>query len=168
MIPPYASPILAAGLVLAGPISAAWGQQLAERVNRAPDGNVRMSFATRAEVCGDGTFVGEDSPRGFRMYFFHDRGYGMQTLQDIQPDCRSGPMLLGHAHPAVVEALRERAALGTNFAYVSRPALELAEEMTRAVPCAERVRFCASGTEATAYAVRLARAFTGRTLVLKF
>src|SRR5262249_14630173 len=58
--------------------------------------------------------------------------------------------------------------LGSNFAYVTDASLELAEEMVRAVPCAERLRFCASGTEATAYAVRFARAFTGRPRVLKF
>ncbi len=79
-----------------------------------------------------------------------------------------GSVLLGHAHAAVVETVRRRAGLGSNFAYVSEPALELAEELVRAVPCAERVRFCASGTEATAYAVRLARAYTRRAKVLKF
>ncbi len=79
-----------------------------------------------------------------------------------------GSVLLGHAHPGVVETVRRRAGLGSNFAYLSEPALELAEEVQRAVPCAERVRFCASGTEATAYAVRLARAYTGRPRVLKF
>ncbi len=79
-----------------------------------------------------------------------------------------GSVLLGHAHPAVVEAVRRRAGLGSNFAYVTEPALELAEELVRAVACAERVRFCASGTEATSYAVRLARAYTGRSKVLKF
>jgi glutamate-1-semialdehyde 2,1-aminomutase len=79
-----------------------------------------------------------------------------------------GSVLLGHAHPAVVEAVRRQAGLGSNFAYVSGPALELAEEVQRAVPCAERLRFCASGTEATAYAARLARAFTGRPRLLKF
>ena len=79
-----------------------------------------------------------------------------------------GSVLLGHAHPAVVEAVRRRAGLGSNFAYVTEPALELAEELVRAVACAERVRFCASGTEATSYAVRLARAYTGRPKVLKF
>src|SRR5262249_14177712 len=98
-------------------------------------------------------------------------------------------VLLGHAHPAIVEAVRRRAVLGSNFAYVTDASLELAEELTRAVPCAERLRFCAAGTEATAYAVRLppprprrppllklrrayparlARAFTGRPRVLKF
>lgn len=79
-----------------------------------------------------------------------------------------GSVLLGHAHPAVVAAVRARVAAGSNFAYVSEPALNLAEELVRTVPCAERVRFCASGTEATAYAVRLARAATGRPKVLKF
>jgi glutamate-1-semialdehyde 2,1-aminomutase len=79
-----------------------------------------------------------------------------------------GSVLLGHAHPAVVEAVRRQAGLGSNFAYVSVPALELAEELRRAVPCAERLRFCASGTEATAYAARLARAHTGRPRLLKF
>jgi glutamate-1-semialdehyde 2,1-aminomutase len=79
-----------------------------------------------------------------------------------------GSVLLGHAHPAIVDAVRRRAGLGSNFAYLTDASLELAEEIARAVPCAERLRFCASGTEATAYAVRLARAHTGRPRVLKF
>jgi glutamate-1-semialdehyde 2,1-aminomutase len=79
-----------------------------------------------------------------------------------------GSVLLGHAHPAVLEAVRAAAAAGSNFAYVSASALALAEEIAGAMRCAERVRFCASGTEATAHAVRLARAFTGRPRVLKF
>jgi glutamate-1-semialdehyde 2,1-aminomutase len=79
-----------------------------------------------------------------------------------------GSILLGHAHPAIVAAVRRQAGLGSNFAYVTGPALELAEEVVRAVACAERVRFCASGTEATSYAVRLARAYTGRPKILKF
>src|SRR3989441_11136592 len=70
---------------------------------------------------------------------------------------------LFRSHPAIVEAVRRRVASGSNFAYLTDASLELAEELARAVPCAERLRFCASGTEATAYAVRLARAFTGRT-----
>ncbi|HEX6775982.1 MAG TPA: aspartate aminotransferase family protein [Methylomirabilota bacterium] len=79
-----------------------------------------------------------------------------------------GSVLLGHAHPAIVEAVKSQAGRGSNFAYVTEPALALAEEIIRAVACAERVRFCASGTEATSYAVRLARAYTGRPKVLKF
>src|SRR3972149_1584210 len=73
-----------------------------------------------------------------------------------------GSVLVGHAHPSVVEAVRRSVGLGSNFAYVTEPSLELAEELVRAVSCAERVRFCASGTEATAYAVRLGRAHPGR------
>jgi len=79
-----------------------------------------------------------------------------------------GSVLLGHAHPAVVAAATRQAALGTNFAYVTEPALGLAEDIVAAVACAERVRFCASGTEATSYAVRLVRAYTGRPKILKF
>ena len=79
-----------------------------------------------------------------------------------------GSVILGHAHPAIVEAVRRRAALGSNFAYLTDASLELAEELAHAVPCAERMRFCASGTEATAYAARLARAASGRPRILKF
>ena len=79
-----------------------------------------------------------------------------------------GSVLLGHAHPAVVAAATTQAALGSNFAYVTEPALGLAEDIVAAVACAERVRFCASGTEATSYAVRLARAYAGRPKILKF
>lgn len=79
-----------------------------------------------------------------------------------------GSVLPGHAQPDVVAAATRQAALGTNFAHVNRPALELAEEIRRLSPAARRVRFCASGTEATMYCQRLARAFTGRPLILKF
>ncbi|RMF92527.1 MAG: aspartate aminotransferase family protein [Nitrospinota bacterium] len=79
-----------------------------------------------------------------------------------------GSVILGHAHERIVTAVTRQAALGSNFSYVSRPTLELAEELLRAVPCAEKVRFCASGTEATMYCVRLARAFTGREKIVKF
>ena len=79
-----------------------------------------------------------------------------------------GSVLLGHAHPDVVSAIQRQVERGTNYAYVNEPALELAEEVSRGVRCAERVRFCASGTEATAYAARLARGFTARNKLLKF
>jgi glutamate-1-semialdehyde 2,1-aminomutase len=79
-----------------------------------------------------------------------------------------GSVILGHAHPKIVEAVASRARQGSNFSYVSEPALELAEELVRAVPCAEKVRFCASGTEATMYAVRFARAFKRRDKIVKF
>ncbi len=79
-----------------------------------------------------------------------------------------GSVILGHAHPRVCKAVKKQVGLGSNFAYVSEPALRLAEELVKAVPCAEKVRFCASGTEATMYAVRFARAFKGRDKIVKF
>jgi glutamate-1-semialdehyde 2,1-aminomutase len=79
-----------------------------------------------------------------------------------------GSVLLGHAHPAVVRAVHRQAPLGSNFAYVTQCSLELAEELVRLSPACDRVRFCASGTEATMYCQRLARAFTGRNKILKF
>ena len=79
-----------------------------------------------------------------------------------------GSAILGHAHPKILEAVERQARLGSNFSYVSEPALRLAEELVRAVACAEKVRFCASGTEATMYAVRFARAFKKRDKIIKF
>lgn len=79
-----------------------------------------------------------------------------------------GSVLLGHAHPAVTEAVLRQAHRGSNFSHVNEPALELAEELLRAVPGAERVRFLTSGSEATLHAVILARAFTQRPKILKF
>ena len=79
-----------------------------------------------------------------------------------------GTVILGHGHRKVSEAVKRQAELGSNFSYVSDPALELAEEVVRAVPCAQKIRFCASGTEATMYAVQFARAFTGREKIVKF
>ena len=80
----------------------------------------------------------------------------------------SGPMLLGHAHPAVVEAVRRQVARGTSYMLLNEPAIELAEELVRAVPCAEQVRYTSSGTEATFFALRVARAFRKRDKVMKF
>ena len=79
-----------------------------------------------------------------------------------------GPLILGHAHPAVVEAVREAAPQGTSFGTPTEAELELAERVIEAVPSVEMVRFVNSGTEAAMSAIRLARGATGRDLVLKF
>src|SRR5687767_13482369 len=68
--------------------------QIAQRIARAPDGAVRMTIPARPAVCGDGNFIGEDTPAGFRMYSFRGEGYSVETLQDIQPECTTGPVLL--------------------------------------------------------------------------
>lgn len=80
----------------------------------------------------------------------------------------SGPMLLGHGHPEVLEAVAEQLPRGMTFFANNAPGVELAEEICRAVSCAEQVRFLSSGGEADMYAMRLARAFTGRDKIVKF
>lgn len=79
-----------------------------------------------------------------------------------------GPMILGHAHPEVVEAIRRFASCGTSFGAPSPLEVELAAQVCDAVPSLEKVRFVNSGTEATMSAVRLARGYTGRKVVVKF
>ncbi len=66
-----------------------------------------------------------------------------------------GSALPGHARPEIVDAVTARAALGTNFSYTTTESLALAEELVRLSPACDAVRFCASGTEATAYCMRL-------------
>ena len=81
--------------------------------------------------------------------------------------CSWGPLILGHAYPAVVEAVTAAAARGTSFGAATAAEVELAEEIVARAPV-EKVRLVNSGTEATMTAVRLARGFTGRRLVVKF
>ncbi len=80
----------------------------------------------------------------------------------------SGPMILGHGHPEVLETVFEQLPLGMTFFANNSRAVELAEEISRAVACVEQVRFVSSGGEADMFAMRLARAYTGRDLILKF
>jgi glutamate-1-semialdehyde 2,1-aminomutase len=80
----------------------------------------------------------------------------------------SGPMMIGHAHPRVVSAIQEQAVRGTTFYAMNDVAPRLAARIAELVPCAEAVKFCGDGAQATFYSLRLARAFTGRELVLKF
>ncbi len=80
----------------------------------------------------------------------------------------SGPLLVGHAHPAVVEAVQRQAALGSTYYTLNEPVIELGERIVEAVPCAEEVRFVSTGTEATFHAMRIARTYTGKPKILKF
>jgi len=79
-----------------------------------------------------------------------------------------GPMIHGHAHPEILEAVGRAAANGTSYGAPSILEVELAERVVRSVPSVEKVRFVSSGTEATMSALRLARGFTGRPKILKF
>jgi glutamate-1-semialdehyde 2,1-aminomutase len=82
--------------------------------------------------------------------------------------CSWGPMILGHAHPAVVEAATAALARGTSFGTPSEGEVALAEEIVARIEPVEQVRLVSSGTEATMSAIRLARGFTGRAKVVKF
>ncbi len=81
--------------------------------------------------------------------------------------CSWGPMLLGHAHPEVQAAVAEAVARGTSYGTPTEPEVELAEEIVARTPV-DKVRFVSSGTEATMSAIRLARGFTGRDVIVKF
>jgi glutamate-1-semialdehyde 2,1-aminomutase len=82
--------------------------------------------------------------------------------------CSWGPLIHGHAHPAIVDAITDAAQHGTSFGAPTAGEVDLAEEISRRVPSVEMVRMTSSGTEATMSAIRLARAATGRTPLLKF
>ncbi len=82
--------------------------------------------------------------------------------------CSWGPLIHGHAHPAIVAAVTDAAQRGTSFGAPTAAEVDLAEEISRRVPSVEMVRMTSSGTEASMSAIRLARAATGRTKILKF
>ena len=131
-------------------------QALLERARRHLPGGQLGNVTTAFE---DGFIVREG--RGSKLYDFSGNEY-------IDYLMGSGPMILGHAHPAVLDAVREALAQGSTYFLTSAPAIELAEEVCRAVPCAEKLRFTTSGTDATFQCLRAARAFTKRDKILKF
>ena len=104
---------------------------------------------------------------------FIERGAGAE-ITDVDGNtyvdyvCSWGPLILGHANPAVVAAIDEVAADGTTFGAPTALEVDLAEEVSRRVPGIEMLRMTSSGTEAAMSAIRLARAATGRTTLLKF
>ncbi len=79
-----------------------------------------------------------------------------------------GPMILGHTHPEVVEAVTEQASKGMSYGAPTELEVVMAESVCEAIPSIEKVRFVSSGTEATMSAIRLARAYTGRDVIVKF
>jgi glutamate-1-semialdehyde 2,1-aminomutase len=128
---------------------------------------------------GKKTLVGGvDSPvRAFRavggipLVIDHAAGtklYDVDGREYLDYVCSWGALILGHAHPDVVAAVSEQAGRGTSYGMTSPLEIELGEKITRAVPSVEMVRFVSSGTEAAMSAVRLARAFTERDMVIKF
>ncbi|RLA15112.1 MAG: glutamate-1-semialdehyde-2,1-aminomutase [Gammaproteobacteria bacterium] len=98
---------------------------------------------------------------GARMFDTRGKSY-------IDYVCSWGPMIMGHAHPDVVDAVTAAAVLGTSFGAPTTAEVDLAELLVEMVPSVEQIRLVNSGTEATMSAIRLARGFTGRDKIVKF
>jgi len=102
-----------------------------------------------------------------------ESGHGT-TLRDVDGNeyldfvCSWGPLILGHAHPRVIDRIAQTARSGTSFGAPCRPEIELAERIVELYPHIEQARCVSSGTEAVMSAIRLARGFTGRDLIVKF
>ena len=124
-----------------------------------------------AQVLPGGILGSHRSGPGLEFVVREGRGaylYDLDGTRYLDYLLGSGPMLLGHAHPAVVEAVERQMRRGTSYFLLNEPAIELAEEIVRAVPCAEQVRYTSSGSEATFFALRVARAFRKRDKIMKF
>jgi glutamate-1-semialdehyde 2,1-aminomutase len=141
--------------VNAGPVSAA----LFRRALQVTPGGVSSPVRAFRGVGGEPFFV--ERAEGARLWDVDGREYLDYVLS-------WGPLLLGHAHPAVVSAVCEAAARGTSYGAPTAGEVELAELVRDLMPSLEQLRFVSSGTEATMSALRLARGATGRELVLKF
>jgi glutamate-1-semialdehyde 2,1-aminomutase len=134
-------------------------REIFEKAEKVLVGGVNSPVRAFRSVGGEPLII----ERGSGQYLYD--ADGNQLLDYV---CSWGAMLLGHAHPAVTEAIAKQAARGTSFGVTTELELELATLITQAVPFLEKVRFVSSGTEATMSAVRLARGVTKRDLIIKF
>lgn len=120
-----------------------------------------VNSPVRAFRAVGGTPLVIDHAQGSRLWDVDGREY-------IDYVCSWGALILGHAHPDVVAAVADEAARGTSYGMTSPLEIDLGEQIARALPSIERIRFVSSGTEATMSATRAARGFTKRDLILKF
>jgi len=134
-------------------------QELFERAQRRIPGGVNSPVRAFKAVGGTPLFIAR--AEGARVTDADGKTY-------IDYVGSWGPMILGHAHPAVVEAVTQAATRGTSYGAPCEAEVELAERVCRFVPSIEKVRFVSSGTEATMSALRAARGFTGRRKIVKF
>ena len=140
-------------------MSRAKSVQLFSEARELIPGGVNSPARAWGSVGGDPLFFKKAS--GSRIWDVDDN-------ELIDYVCSWGPMILGHAHPAVIDAAVEAARSGTSFGAPTELEVEMARRVVGAVPSIEVVRFVSSGTEATMSALRLARAKTGRDKILKF
>lgn len=133
--------------------------QLFERAQRCIPGGVNSPVRAFRGVGGTPVFI--RSAQGSRLTDVDGRTY-------IDYVGSWGPMILGHAHPEVIEAVTKTAARGTSYGAPTELEIELSEEIIKAVPSIDKIRLVSSGTEAVMSAIRLARGFTGRDKIIKF
>lgn len=132
--------------------------EMFRRAHRVTPGGVNSPVRAFNAVGGTPRFI-----RSAQGAWLHD----VDGNSYVDLICSWGPMLLGHAHPEVLEAVQAAVARGTSYGTPTEPEVELAEEIVERTSV-EKVRFVSSGTEATMSAIRLARGFTGRDVVVKF
>ncbi|ALG85872.1 glutamate-1-semialdehyde 2,1-aminomutase [Gordonia phthalatica] len=140
-------------------VNTAVSAELFERATRAIPGGVNSPVRAFSAVGGTPRFITE--AKGWKLTDADGNQY-------VDLVCSWGPMILGHAHPAIVEAVQKAATTGLSFGAPTAGEIELAEEIIDRVDPVSRVRLVNSGTEATMSAVRLARGFTGRSKIVKF
>ena len=134
-------------------------KEIFEKAEKVLVGGVNSPVRAFRSVGGDPLII----EKGSGQYLYD--ADGNQLLDYV---CSWGAMLLGHAHPAVNEAIAQQARRGTSFGVTTELELQLATLITKAIPFIEKVRFVSSGTEATMSAVRLARGVTKRDFIIKF
>lgn len=134
-------------------------RQLIERAEASIPGGVNSPVRAYKAVGTHPTFISR--AEGSKIYDVDGNEY-------VDYVASYGPLILGHAHPKVVDAIRRAAALGSSFGGPTEGEVRLAETIAEAVPGIEKVRLVNSGTEATMSALRLARAATGRSMAVKF
>src|SRR5271165_2812821 len=134
-------------------------REIFERAEKILVGGVNSPVRAFRSVGGEPLIIERGSGQ-----FLYDAD-GNELLDYV---CSWGAMLLGHAHPAVTEAIAEQARRGTSYGATTELEVELATLITQAIPSIEKIRFVSSGTEATMSAVRLARGVTKRDFIVKF
>ena len=134
-------------------------REIFERAEKILVGGVNSPVRAFRSVGGEPLII----ERGSGQYLYDADG---NELLDYV--CSWGAMLLGHANPAVTEAIADQAQRGTSYGATTELEVELATLITQAIPSIEKIRFVSSGTEATMSAVRLARGVTKRDFIVKF
>lgn len=132
----------------------------------------RSMLARAQAVTPSAGLGGSQLPDGVNFVFARGAGPRFWDVEDreyVDYVGGAGALILGHSHPAVVAAMQAQTARGAHmYGVLNDVAIRLAERLVADIPCAEKIAYATTGSEATAYCMRLARAFTGRDLVLKF